>query len=172
VFLTKQQPRTTRIYADLAAELGRANVTGKLLSSSKLCPTSAIHPHSSPIVAPGFTKHAGRIAVDVKQHDTAPGVGAAVMPPHVIGRAAHLHAEALLLTVTVVVFITIEFFTPIVLTPSSADFEIGTAAAVHPNSVTVVSPTLSAQAVGVAALHDQAHAAAGVSPAVLPTHIV
>ncbi len=53
-----------------------------------------------------------------------------------------------------------------------ADFEIGPASVVHPDAVTVISPSLAVDAIRVTALANQSHASAGIHVANFPVHVI
>jgi len=117
---------------------------------------AVIHPNAAHFAAP-------RAALDTFGFTAAPNEANGAVRTRVAEVAVHIVGRAGDVDVVLLVFLVVLI---------AADFEIGAATAIHPNSAIVIAPSSAVDAVGFTALAEEPNAAASVSLAGMPVHIV
>ena len=149
------------ILMNVAARLG-------LSSDLEVGAASAIHPNSVLVASPGAVENAGRAAALADQSDFSARAFGAIMAPSVAGLAIEVLDEAVAVAAAATVGITIIIAVAII----RAGYKVGPASTIHPNTAPVKTPSPSRNTWRVAALTDQADAAASIGAAIIEPPVV
>ena len=153
------------IFMTVAAWLG-------LSSDFEVGAAAAIHPNSVLVASPGAVENAGRAAALADQSDFSARAFGAIMAPSVAGLAIEVLDEAVAVAVAVASAATVGITIIIAVAIIRAGYKFGPASTIHPNTAPIIAPSPSRNTRRVAALTDQADAAASIGAAIIEPPVV